>query len=380
MSLYTRADERAIRVQRLVNDWTRSGLLVPAQRDRVLPELQVELRRTNIFLRVTLFVFGYMIVNALTGLFVVTLNLSEDATMVLAMLASGAFFAVAHLLVKQFRLYHFGVEESAAVAGVSFGAIAASMLLHSNFSILQALIAAAAGSFVVFRQFGLVYAGVAATIFAALIPFGTAQVDTVRRLAAMAIMVVVFVVARERRQDHDWDYPGDAYAAIETVAWAMLYLLVNLKISSWLASPDELPQLYWATYAAIWILPAAGLYLAIRDRHRTLLDVNIALALLTMVSNKPYLGAEPKPWDPIVLGLVLVGIAVGLRRWLARGEKGARRGFVAHRLLASERERLALAGSATVFAPGAPPAHTPEPAPGIGGGGSSGGAGASAKY
>lgn len=380
MSLYTRADERAIRVQRLVNDWTRSGLLVPAQRDRVLPELQVELRRTNIFLRVTLFVFGYMIVNALTGLFVVTLNLSEDATMVLAMLASGAFFAVAHLLVKQFRLYHFGVEESAAVAGVSFGAIAASMLLHSNFSILQALIAAAAGSFVVFRQFGLVYAGVAATIFAALIPFGTAQVDTVRRLAAMAIMVVVFVVARERRQDHDWDYPGDAYAAIETVAWAMLYLLVNLKISSWLASPDELPQLYWATYAAIWILPAAGLYLAIRDRHRTLLDVNIALALLTMVSNKPYLGAEPKPWDPIVLGLVLVGIAVGLRRWLARGEKGARRGFVAHRLLASERARLALAGSATVFAPGAPPAHTPEPAPGIGGGGSSGGAGASAKF
>lgn len=380
MSLYTRADERAIRVQRLVNDWTRSGLLVPAQRDRVLPELQVELRRTNIFLRVTLFVFGYMIVNALTGLFVVTLNLSEDATMVLAMLASGACFAVAHLLVKQFRLYHFGVEESAAVAGVSFGAIAASMLLHSNFSILQALIAAAAGSFVVFRQFGLVYAGVAATIFAALIPFGTAQVDTVRRLAAMAIMVVVFFVARERRQDHDWDYPGDAYAAIETVAWAMLYLLVNLKMSSWLASPDELPQLYWATYAAIWILPAAGLYLAIRDRHRTLLDVNIALALLTMVSNKPYLGAEPKPWDPIVLGLVLVGMAVGLRRWLARGEKGARRGFVAHRLLASERERLALAGSATVFAPGAPPAHTPEPAPGIGGGGSSGGAGASAKF
>jgi uncharacterized membrane protein YgcG len=139
-------------------------------------------------------------------------------------------------------------------------------------------------------------------------------------------------------------------------------------------------QFYWATFAAIWILPAVGLYLAIRDRHRALLDVNLVLAILTMVSSKPYLGAEPKPWDPIVLGLVLVGIAVGLRRWLARGENGGRRGFVAHRLLASEKERLALAGSATVFAPGAPPAHTPEAAPEIGGGGSSGGAGASAKF
>ena len=223
MSLYTRDEERAIRVQRLVKDWTRSGLLLPEQRERVLPDLQVNLRRTNIFLRVTLFVFGYLIVNSLTGLFVVTLNLSEDATMFLALTVSAAFFVVAHTLVKQFRLYHFGIEESAAVASVSFGAIGLSMLLHSNFSILQALIAAAAGSFLIFRRFGLVYAGVAAAIFAGLIPFGTEQVDTVRRLAAMAIMVVVFFVARERRQDYDWDYPGDAYAVIETVSWAMLY-------------------------------------------------------------------------------------------------------------------------------------------------------------
>jgi hypothetical protein len=380
MSLYTRDDERSIRVQRLVHDWTKSGLLIPEQRDRILPELQVNLRRTNIFLRVTLFVFGYMIVNSLTGLFVVTLNLSEDATMFLALAASAAFFAVAHVLVKQFRLYHFGIEESAAVASVSFGAIAASMLLHPTFSILQALIAATAGAFVVFRRFGLVYAGVVATIFAALIPFGTEQVDTVRRLAGMAIMVVVFFIARERRQDHDWDYPGDAYAVIEMVSWAMLYLLANLKISSWLASPDEVRQFYWATYAAIWILPAIGLFIAIRDRHRMLLDANIVLAILTMMSNKPYLGAEQKPWDPILFGVLMITIAIGLRRWLASGANGSRHGFVAHRLLASEKERLALAGSATVFAPGAPPAHTPEPPPAIGGGGSSGGAGASAKF
>ena len=139
MNLYSRDDERAIRVQRLVDDWTKSGLLLPEQRERMLPDLQVNLRRTNIFLRVTLFVFRFLIVNAMTGLFVVTLNLSEDATMFLALTASVAFFVVAHTLVKQFRLYHFGVEEAAAVASVSFGAIGLSMLLHSNFSILQAL-------------------------------------------------------------------------------------------------------------------------------------------------------------------------------------------------------------------------------------------------
>ncbi len=164
MSLYSRDDERAIRVQRLVNDWTKSGLLIPEQKDRILPDLQVNLRRTNIFLRVTLFVFGYMIVNALTGLFVVTLNLSEGATMYLAGFAAIAFFAVAQVLVQRFRLYRFGIEEAAAVASVSFLAIAASMAFHPTFSMLQALIAAAAGSFLLFRRFGYVYAGVAATV------------------------------------------------------------------------------------------------------------------------------------------------------------------------------------------------------------------------
>jgi hypothetical protein len=380
MSLYSRDDERAIRLQRLVNDWTKSGLLIAEQKERILPELQVAFRRTNVFLRATLFVFGYMIVNSLAGLFVVTLTLSEGATMYLAAAAALGFFAVAHFFVKQFRLYRFGIEEAAAVASVSFFAIASSMAFHPTFSMLQAMIAAAAGSFIVFRQFGYVYAGVAATILAGFIPFGTAQVDTVRRLAAMSIMLVVFFITRERRQDHDWDYPGDAYAVIEAVAWAMLYFLANLKVSSWFASPDEVRQFYWATYVAIWILPAVGLFLAIRDRHRLMLDVNIVLAIVTLMSNKPYLGAEQKPWDPILFGVLLITIAAGLRRWLASGDNGSRRGFVAHRLLESEKARLALAGSATVFAPGAPPAHTPEPAPAIGGGGSSGGAGASGSF
>src|SRR5215203_337391 len=369
MSLYSRDDERAIRMQRLVNDWTKSGLLIPEQKDRILPELQVNLRRTNVFLRVTMLVFGYMIVNALTGLFVVTLNLSEGATMYLAGIAALAFFAVARILVQQFRLYRFGIEEAAAVASVSCLAIAASMAFHPTFSMLQAMIGAAAGSVLLFRQFGYVYAGVAATVFAALIPFGTAQVDTVRRLAAIAIMVIVFAIARERRKDHDWDYPGDGYAVIEAVAWALLYLIANLKASPWLSSPDQLGLFYWATYAAIWLLPSVGLTLAIRDRHRLLLDVNIAIAIATLMSNKAYLGAEPKPWDPMLFGALLITSAIWLRRWLAGGDQAGRRGVVAHRLLASEKARLALAGSATVFAPGGPPAHTHE-SPAVGGGGS----------
>ena len=110
-----------------------------------------------------------------------------------------------------------------------------------------------------------------------------------------------------------------------------------------------------------------------------MLDTNIVLAIATLMSNKPYLGAEPKPWDPILFGVMLIAVAVGLRRWLANGAGGSRQGIVGERLLASEKARLALAGSATVFAPGAPAPHTHDGPP-VGGGGRSGGAGASGTY
>ncbi|MEP6783253.1 MAG: hypothetical protein ABI983_06255, partial [Acidobacteriota bacterium] len=218
-------------------------------------------------------------------------------------------------------------------------------------------------------------------LFAALVPFGLQhQADTTHRLIAMVLMLTTFFIARERRHDHDWDFPGDAYAVIETTAWVMLYFLANLKATDWLSSADDIRQFYWATYVIIWVLPPAGLFLALRDRHRPMLDANILLMIVTLMSNKPYLGAEPKPYDPILFGVMLIAIAIGVRRWLASGPDGSRRGFVAHRLLASEKARLALAGSATLLAPGAPAAHPHDTGPAIGGGGRSGGAGASGSF
>ena len=111
-----------------------------------------------------------------------------------------------------------------------------------------------------------------------------------------------------------------------------------------------------------------------------MLDVNIVLAIATLMSNKPYLGAAQKPWDPILFGVMLVVVSLGLRRWIAGGANGSRNGFVAHRLLASEKAALSMAGTATVLAPGAPPPSAHQPPPPTFGGGRSGGGGASGSF
>lgn len=385
MSIYSREDERAIRVQRLVHDWSKSKLITDEQRDRMLADVQVDLRRTNRFLRATLFIFAFMIIQSAAGLFALVLNLNDRVVVgVMALIGAGAFFATAQWLISRYKLYRFGVEEAAAIASGVFAVAGGWLLLNEQwtFATMYAFAAATIASVVLFRRFGFLYAAIGAVVFAVCFIFDIQQSDTFRRLFAAILLLTIFFFSRERRQDHEWDFPADTYALIEAVAWAGLYLITNLKISEWLSSTDDVKAFYWATYVATWLLPAVGLWFAIRDRHRWMLDVNIVLALITLSTNKPYLGAAQKPWDPILFGVMLVVVSLVLRRWMANGAQGSRRGFVAHRLLESEKAKLSMAGSATVFAPGAPAAspHTSQAPPPSFGGGRSGGAGSSGSF
>lgn len=381
IAVYSREDERAIRAQRHVEDWARSGLLDRAQRDRLIAALPVDLRRTNRFLRATLFIFGLVIVASLAGLIVVTLDLDNAAVLkALALLGSAACLAAAEFIIRRYRLYHFGIEEAVIAAGLLLFVVFVATVGRDDFSTLAAFAAAALGSLAIFLRFGYLYAGVAATVLAPMVVFDLDQTDTVRRLAVFALLLAIFLLARVRRLAHDDEYPGDAYGVIAAVAWGAMYFVANLKISDWWSVSDSVGAFEWATYAVVWIVPPLGLWVAIRDRLRALLDVNIAAALVTVMTNKLYLGLEQQPWDPMVFGLLLIAVAIAVRRWLAAGPGESRAGFTPKRLLASEQDRVALVGSATVLAPGAPPGRTHPPGGPSLGGGASGGAGASGQF
>ena len=388
MSAYTGDQERAIRVMRLVQDWMKSDLLTQEQRDRIAPELTVDLRRTNKFLRVTMFVFGFLILQAFTGLLAIGLGAAgEEAGAVLCAITAGLSYFAANLLVTRYNLYRFGIEEAAAVASVGFAMASAALVAiaigdwRGDAPVIAALVTGCVASLAIFVRFGYVYAAIVSMIFGAAVPFVPGDSDMIHRLVSALLLVLMFAVVRSLRNEHGREYPGDSYAIIEAAAWAGIYLVTNVQLSSWLSHPEERTTFYWATYVATWVLPAIGLWIAVHDRHRVLLDVNAVMAIATLMTNKLYLGSERHAYDPIAFGVLLIAVAVGLRRWLASGEDGSRAGFVAERILESEKARLGVVGTLSVLHQG-PVASRPQPEapPAIGGGGSSGGAGATGSF
>jgi uncharacterized membrane protein YgcG len=129
----------------------------------------------------------------------------------------------------------------------------------------------------------------------------------------------------------------------------------------------------------IWILPLAGLYLAIRDKDRPLLAVSLVMTLGTLLTNKSYLGWPRHEWDPILLGVFLMAAAIAVRRWLSAGPNGQRAGFTPARILSKQRGAVTILGTASAgFHPDAP--SYPESGGSGFDGGRSGGGGATGSY
>jgi hypothetical protein len=90
-----------------------------------------------------------------------------------------------------------------------------------------------------------------------------------------------------------------------------------------------------------------------------MLDANLVAALVTCITSKPYLGWPRQPWDPMLLGLLLGGVALAVRRWLAAGPGGEYAGFTPLRVLAREADAIRLVSVASAAL--RPAAVTPAP-------------------
>jgi uncharacterized membrane protein YgcG len=210
----------------------------------------------------------------------------------------------------------------------------------------------------------------------------------VAALYAVGLAGVAAVGSRHRD-----DYLESVYSLAEAFLWLGIYLTLNLKISSagsfghWgtlgaRATVEYSQTFYWTTWVLIWCLPPLVLARGIRRKDRLVMAVGGVVAVLTLATNKPYLGWQRHTWDPMLLGMALCGVVWFLRRWLAAGTDGVRSGFTAARLSGRD-ERWLQAGSGALGLV-APHLVTPAPQPRRAdfefGGGTSDGGGASGDF
>jgi hypothetical protein len=402
MRLYSASSEETLRARKLLTDWFGDGFLTKAQYQLLEQETVSDLRTTNIFLRLVLFLFTLISVGGAGALFfkVFLSGPSQQTAGVFFLIFAAVCYAAAEAAVSQARLYRYGIEEALAVCSVGFlcagiqGAFLSGRPYSPSPDVAQSLIPAAGAVFSlwIWRRFGLSYAFLAAMIFLIFVPGYWTSSHSAQHVIIAGFYATGLIAVAAVRSRHRFDYLEEAYSLVEALLWLGIYPAVNLKFLSldlpapwWVSIPDTsalFPRpFYWGTWVMIWCLPPIVLARGIRQKDRFVIAVGAIIAILTFVSNKPYLGWVRHTWDPMLLGILLTAVAVFIRRWLSRGPGGIRHGFTAARL--SEKDKHWINVGATVLSP-LPQSITPAPQPSSPdfrfGGGQTGGGGAGGDF
>jgi hypothetical protein len=310
-------------------------------------------------------------------------------------------YAAAEIAVSRFRLYRYGIEEALAVCSVGFLCVGMQLAFFSrsffsaNTRAAQFLVPAVGGvlSLWIWRRFGFWYAFLGAMVFALFLPGHWTTSHSAQHVMVAVLYAVGLICVTAVRSRHHFDYLAHDYSLSEALLWLGIYLAINLQLSSldlsmhwWgfgTTATSQFPRsFYWATWVLIWCLPPIVLVRGVRQKDRFMIAVGAILAVLTFVSNKPYLGWPRHTWDPMLLGIVLTGVALFIRHWLARGPGGIRHGFTAARL--SGRDKQWMNAGSAVFGLAAPHAIPSSPQTKSADfhfdGGASGGGGASGNF
>jgi len=396
---YSESDEEARRAHDLLKDWAGEGYITAAQHRQMQPETLCKLRRTNIVLRLVSFLFTLLVVAAAVGLVVFLQHTTNPVISVYLLLSALVCYGAVELAISQASLYRFGIEEALAVSSV--GLLCAGLMValqaspsspaRSDLEFLGPLTGTIFSLWIWYR-FGLPYVFFAAMLFAVWLTTYLTSSRTEQHIAVAAFFAVAqfVVVATAPRYRHT--YLQQRISIAEALLWLGIYLAFNVELSGpksfWMdwggiRTTAELPRpFYWSTWALIWCLPPVVLARGLRQRDKVVFASGILVTLLTLLTNKSYLGGERHTWDPMILGALLIGIAVAVRHWLATGPGGVRHGFTAQRLSGRDKSLLdAGVAAAGLVSPHVSPPASPAPTPEVRfQGGDSGGAGASSDF
>ncbi len=400
--LYAPEQEESLFIRKRAKTWQRSGLISENQFKIIEERTSSQLAETSLFFRILYFIFTWICLGATIGFVAWMLDLDNEGSIgFLFLLFSIPFYVLAEYLVRRYRVFRHGIEEALVLMSLALFCGGAVMLVLSlpghpddNQMMLLTASLVCLFSFWLYIRFGFLYAALISTVALGFFPFQFSLPPIWERSLLFLLLGLLFLMSLQTECDTLEDFRKKRKGIIQACLFMGLYLTVNLRIftvaESWF---DQIslhftpyagfpPIFYWVSYILTVLIPALGLYLGIQHRKRALINAAGIALVLSLATNKDYLGLKHYAWDPMIFGATLILAAVLIIHWLAKGEDKARCGFTTESILKPERYGLALPEIGAAVMPGVTTAST-ETAPVVPSpfeGGQSGGGGASRNF
>lgn len=399
IKLYTDEQEEKIFIRRESRTWTRSGLITDEQFGIIDVRTNPGVSQTNVFFRILFFLFTIACAIAVVGFYLWATGIRNEVTVAWSLMAfSIPFYVLAETLVKRNSFYRHGIEEALALSSTLLLCTGFALLMNVLKSEPRLLIIAgsllmATCAFWLYLRFGFLYAAFIAVVALCLIPFQLSLSPANERVTLIMIFMLMFWMNLRKCLPTSEDFKKKKLATIQAFLLAGIYLAVNLRLPELFRTLLAYPIIsarpfagfssifYWTTYVLTFLVPVLGFYYGLKNRIRLIIDVSLVSAVITLATNKNYLGLKHYEWDPAILGVFMVIVAGFIIRWLIGGNNGMRHGYTARNMLKPENYGISLADLGAAVVIGEIAANQPSIQPEKPfSGGESGGGGVSSGY
>jgi hypothetical protein len=358
---------RAAAVRAAGRSWHRAGAIDEATLKAVEAAVPDDRVRVGPVFRVLLFVFTIIAVTS--GLAFVVMVLQIENSGHGGLLAAFGFVAGASLAfatdyqIVRMRRSQGGTEGATSLLAIGYLIGAAAWCILEFFGsrsreelVVGCLVAAALAGVAAWRWGYSLYAGLAtAALLVALAGLPCGRLLWI----FLPLMVGPFLL----RLSESLRLPPShraSWTAVLAVAIVGLYFAVHIGSWEWqlleeigggarMMRPAQRDALWWLSAAATALVPVVLLGLGIRRRRYPLLILGAGTAVASLVTLRWYVHLAPL-WVVITAsGAALVGLVLGLRRWLDAGPGKERGGFTAEPLFQDlARQRVLEMGAAVV--------------------------------
>ncbi|HEV7505341.1 MAG TPA: hypothetical protein VGS07_10550 [Thermoanaerobaculia bacterium] len=392
-----RADRYAA-VRAAGRSWLHAGAIDEATLKTIEAAVPDDRVRLGPVFRLLFFIFTIIAVTSVLVFLVMVLQIENSGSgglVALFTFVAGAGLAVAtDIQIVRMRRSQGGIEAATSLLAISY------LMGSLAWCILQYFHALEVHGLVVLCFVGAALAAAAAWRWGYWLYAGTAAVALLGALAGLPhgrlSWIVLPLVAAPfllRLSESPRLPPShrSSFTAVLAVALVGLYVAVHLGSWDWqwiekigggarVMRPAHRDALWWLSVAATALVPLVLLGLGIRGRRYLLLILGAGTAVASLVTLRWYVHLAPLWIVLTASGALLVGLVLGLRRWLDAGPGKERGGFTVEPLFQDlARQRILEMGAAVVTL--SPEARNLHEEPKFeGGGGQFGGGGSSADF
>lgn len=356
------------------------------EKERIHAAYPVGFYSPNPYIRIGLFLLTAVIVLFSLGLFMLMLmGAVKDAWRGLLIFFGLAVYGALELFIRELKHYRSGVDD-----GLLWGSVAL-LITALNLDLDMPTWMRCALTFIIAAYATLRFADMLMSVVAVLALLGCVFYiylltgDTARLTAPfviIAISIALYQLAARLSQNDKWRHYAHCCTTAKVSALITLYVAGNyfvvretsihlLDLDLFPGQPLPAGWLFWTTTA---LIPVIYILLGVKKKDAILLRTGLLLSAASAFTLRHYYSIMPLEAVMTLIGLLLIGLAYALIRYL----KTPKQGFTYHQLDRTQLFEQLQAESLVITETFTPP---PTPAPGFKfGGGSGGGAGADGSW